>query len=138
MGKTTKKETLANSQNAQQQNAGQDVNNINGMGIELEICWDKDCERFKVDEEALANLDNSLEDWVLLGTYLQVRDLIRGLDSHLARKVVRYIGDFCWGFGRTQTGIEWLDCHLLRIYKSIYQQAQATGHVLGMPGDLPF
>ena len=99
----------------------------------LEIHTDEHCEKIKVDADAERILKNIIGDWVDVGTYLGIIDLMRGLEPKLAVKVAHYIGDFCWGFGRTVTGIDFLDMYLLGIYKRIYDQAQATGQKLKMP-----
>lgn len=103
---------------------------------ELEIHWDNECERFQADAEALTELSEMIPNWVSVGIYLDVRDLMRGLDTRLAKKMARYIGDFCWGVGRTITGIDWLDSQLLELYNRIYEEAKASGKELGMP--IPF
>jgi hypothetical protein len=100
---------------------------------ELEIHFDEHCEKFKADADAQRILISTIGDWCDLRTYLVITDLMRGLEPKLAVRIAQHIGDFCRGFGRTLTGIDFLDAYLLGIYKHIYDQAQSTGHKLEMP-----
>ena len=106
--------------------------NMPRMAKELEIHADQSCWMIKTDEEAVRFLSNSISDWVPVNIYLDILDLMRWLEPKLAMKVAHYIGDFCWGEGRTLTDIDFLDCQLLGIYKRIYDFALANGHKLGM------
>ena len=106
--------------------------NMPRMAKELKIHVDQSCWMIKTDEDAVRVLSNSISDWVPVNIYLDILDLMRGLEPNLAMKVAHYIGDFCWSEGRTLTDIDFLDCQLLGIYKRIYDYAVANGHKLGM------
>lgn len=106
------------------------------MAKELEICSDESCETFTVDKDAERVLGNTISEWVPVSIYLEILDFMRGLEPKLAMKVAQYIGDFCWGMGRTVTGIEYLDDYLMSFYKRIYDYAKTNDHKLEMP--IPF
>ena len=108
-------------------------NNLERIPEELEIHFDEHCEKFKADADAQRILLSTISDWIDINTYLTITDLMRGLEPKLAVRIAQHIGDFCRGFGRTLTGIDFLDAYLLGIYKRIYDQAQSTGHKLEMP-----
>ena len=110
--------------------------NVPRMPKELEIHADESCTRFKVDEDAERILGNIIRTELPISIYLETLDLMRGLNPKLAMKVADYIGDFCWGMGRTVTGIEFLDNHLLNLYKRIFEYTKANGIKLEM--DCPF
>ena len=131
----TKKTTVAKSSTKKN---GEEFASINMPRIakELEIHADESCTRFKVDEDAQRILGNIIKTDLPISIYLEILDLMRGLDPKLAMKVADYIGDFCWGLGRTVTGIEFLDNHLLNLYRSIYEYTKANELKLEM--DCPF
>ncbi len=107
--------------------------NLQRSPKELEIHDDEGCRKFMPDEDATRVLSKIISGWVPVNIYFDILDLLRGLEPKLAMKVANYIGDFCWGMGRTVTGIEFLDMHLLNFYKRIYDYAKANGHKLEMP-----
>lgn len=108
-------------------------NNLERIPEELEIHIDEHCEKFKADADAQRILLSTISDWIDINTYLTITDLMRGLEPKLAVRIAQHIGDFCRGFGRTLTGIDFLDAYLLGIYKHIYDQAKTTGNKLEMP-----
>ncbi len=135
MRKVKKTATFKSGNKSEKKGAGVNCasSDLERIPEELEIHLDEHCEKFKVDADAQRILISTISDWVDVGTYLGIIDLMRGLEPKLAVRIAQHIGDFCRGFGRTLTGIEFLDAYLLDLYKSIYDQAKATGNKLEMP-----
>ena len=100
---------------------------------ELELRDDESCHKRFPSAEAMEMLVYTIPDWVDVGTFLHVVDVMRMLDDELALKVASYVGIFSVGGGRYVTGLDVLDNHLLSIYRRIYDRAKATGHKLEMP-----
>ena len=132
--KDKKTVTYKGGNKSEKKGAGVDCASVNMERIpeELEILVDEQCEMFKADEDAVRVLGNTISGWVDVDTYLYIVDLMRGMEPKLAMRIVQHIEDFCCGMGRRLTGIEYLDIHLLTVYKRIYDQAKVTGHKLKM------
>ena len=129
--KTAGKTAKASNKNGADKNCASA--NKERMPRELEFRDDESCHKRFPSSEAMEMLVYNIADWVDVGTFLHVVDVMRMLDDELALKVATYVGVFCFGGGRSLTGLDVLDNHLLGIYKRIYERAKATGHKLEIP-----